>query len=134
MGRKIYDEAVKEALVVLWEAADRICGKRLKPALPIFVNAMERHGHLRLEPEIRERVLSASASTIDRLLAPIRAAAGTRKKRRSPRKVSKKVSVRTFADWDEPEPGFLEIDLVAHCGGLMAGSFIHTLAFTDVSS
>ena len=53
-GRRIYDTAVREALIVWWEAADRICGKRLKPLLPVLVNAMERHGHLQLALEVRE--------------------------------------------------------------------------------
>jgi hypothetical protein len=53
-GRWIYDEAVKEALIVAWEAADRICSKRLKAVLPDLVNAMERHGHLNLDSEVRK--------------------------------------------------------------------------------
>ena len=44
---RLYDEAVREALVVLWEASDRVCGKRLKPLLPLLVAALERHGHPR---------------------------------------------------------------------------------------
>ena len=71
-GRRIYGEAVREALVVIWEASDRMCGKRLKVAVPILVEAMERHGHIQLDGEVRERLLRASASTLDRLLAPIR--------------------------------------------------------------
>jgi hypothetical protein len=51
-GRRVYDEAVREALVVVWEAGDRICGKRLKAVLPNLVDAMERHGHLQLDPEV----------------------------------------------------------------------------------
>ena len=51
-GRRIYDEAVKEALIILWEAADRICGKRLKAVLPVFIETMERNGHLDLDPEV----------------------------------------------------------------------------------
>jgi hypothetical protein len=47
--RRVYQEAVKEVLIVLWEAADRICGKRLKALLPLLVKAMERHGHLQQE-------------------------------------------------------------------------------------
>jgi len=133
-SQKIYDEAVREAMIVLWEAADRICSKRLKPALPSFIDAMERHGHLQLEEHIRARVLAASPATIDRLLAPIRSVAGTRKKKRIASKVSKQVPVRTFADWNDPEPGFLEIDFVVHGGGSMAGSLIHTLTVTDISS
>src|SRR5471032_3228282 len=48
-ARRIYREAVKEALIVLWEASDRICGKRLKALLPSLVEAMERHEHLQLD-------------------------------------------------------------------------------------
>ena len=59
-GRRIYDEAVREAVIVVWEAADRICGKRLKAALPNLVESMERYGHLSLGPAVRERLLSDS--------------------------------------------------------------------------
>ena len=71
-GRRIYDEAVREAVIVIWEAADRICGERLKAALHHLVESMERHGHLALDPEVRERLLAASAATLDHLLKPIR--------------------------------------------------------------
>ena len=71
-GRRIYDEAVREAVILVWEAADRICGKRLKAALPHLVESMERHGHLDLDPRVRQRLLAASAATLDRLLQPIR--------------------------------------------------------------
>src|SRR5438105_2055164 len=69
----VYDAAVREALIVLWEASDRICGKRLKPLLPMLVSALERHGHLTLESTVRARMLAASAATLDRLLCPTRA-------------------------------------------------------------
>ena len=68
-SRRIYNEAVKEALIVLWEAADRICGKRLKAIVPSLIDAMERHGHLNLDPEVRKQLLRVSAATIDRLLS-----------------------------------------------------------------
>ena len=70
-GRRIYDEAVREAAIVIWEAADRICGKCLKAALPHPVESTECHGHLDLDPEVQERLLAASAATLDRLLKPI---------------------------------------------------------------
>ena len=57
-GRRVYDEAVRQALIVVWEASDRICGKRLKAALPHLVEPMERHGHLRLDPLVKERLLT----------------------------------------------------------------------------
>lgn len=133
-SQRIYDEAIKEALIVIWEAADRICGKRLKAILPDLVDAMERHGHLNLDPEVRKKLLKVSAATIDRLLAPIRNPSQLRRKRRRTKKASAQIPVRTFADWDGLNPGYLEIDFVVHCGGLMAGTFIHTLVTTDVSS
>ena len=76
-GRRIYDEAVRQALIVVWEASDRICSKRLKAALPSMVQSLERHGHLDLAPDVRERLFSASASTMDRLLRPVRERAGS---------------------------------------------------------
>jgi hypothetical protein len=82
---RVYDDAVREALIVLWEAADRVCGKRLKPLLPILLQALERHGHVHLDDTVRTRVLSVSAATIDRVLAPTRAAVngGNRAARRA---------------------------------------------------
>jgi hypothetical protein len=64
LGRRVYDKAVREVLIVVWEASDRICGKRLQPLLPILVEAMERHGHLQLVPEVRTRLFAMSAATI----------------------------------------------------------------------
>src|SRR5437016_1237655 len=86
----------------LWEAADRICGKRLKAVLPGLVAALERHDHLNLDAEVRQRVLAVSAATIDRLLAPVRNNTSRRKKRKAATKPSKEIPVRTFADYGEP--------------------------------
>ena len=58
---RLYDEAVRQALTMLWEAADRVCGKRLKALIPVLVDAMERHGHLDMDPIIRSKVLQVSA-------------------------------------------------------------------------
>jgi hypothetical protein len=134
LGRTIYTEAVRQALVILWEAADRICGKRLKAVLPSLISALERHGHLALEPNVRQLLLAASPATIDRLLAPVRGTAGHRRKRKPTTKSSREIPVRTFADWSEPAPGFLEVDFVAHCGDSMQGTFLWSLVATDVSS
>ena len=133
-GRRIYDEAVRQALIVVWEASDRICGKRLKAALPSMVESLERHGHLDLDPDVRERLFSVSASTMDRLLRPVREQAGSRRRLKRRRKMGSRVPVRTFMDWNEPGPGYLEIDLVAHGGGGVSGAFIHSLVVTDISS
>ena len=68
-----YDDVVGNALLLLWEASDRVCGKRLRPLIPLLIEALERHGHLRLEGSVREKVISASPATIDRLLSAPRA-------------------------------------------------------------
>ena len=100
---RLYDEAVHQALVVFWEASDRICGKRLKPLLPILLPALERHGHLSLDPAVREQLLAVSASTIDRMLSNARASTGGRRARaKTTLAVRRRVPVRTFADWHEP--------------------------------
>lgn len=132
--RPLYDEAARQALIVMWEASDRVCGKRLKPLLRTLLPAMERHGHVRLDPTIREKLLGMSAATIDRLL---RAAKAPTKKQRSPRVVSEvrqRIPVRTFGDWHQPDPGAMEMDLVAHCGGVAKGSFVHSLVLTDIAT
>ncbi|QEY31809.1 hypothetical protein EVJ50_05700 [Synechococcus sp. RSCCF101] len=74
--RRGYGPEAAAALVPLWEASDRLCGKRLAALLPLLVESLEHHGHLSLEPAVREQVLSMSSATIDRLLAPIRRASG----------------------------------------------------------
>jgi hypothetical protein len=132
---RIYGEAVIQALTILWEAADRICGRRLKQAIPTLLEAIERHGHLALDTEVRERVLKASAATIDRLLAPPRDAAGHQGQRRSSinTPLRKSIPVRTFSDWNDPSPGFMEMDMVAHCGKPVAGSHVHSLVLTGIA-
>jgi hypothetical protein len=67
VGRRTYREVVKEALIVLWEASDRICGKRLKSLLPSLIEAMERHGHLHLQDGVKEQLVAISAATSARL-------------------------------------------------------------------
>ena len=64
LDRRTYDLATREALIVVWEASDRICGKRLRPLMPILVSAMERHGHLQLAPEVLAGLLTTSAATM----------------------------------------------------------------------
>jgi hypothetical protein len=126
---------VIQALTILWEAADRICGKRLRPAIPALLAAMERHGHLALAPEIRERVLKASAATIDRLLASAREASRQGRRRTTINTpLRKSIAIRTFSDWNDPPPGFFEMDMVAHCGKSVAGSHVHSLVLTDIAS
>jgi len=135
-GRRLYNEAVREALTVIWEASDRVCGKRLRPLVPILVEAMERHGHLHLALEVRAGLEAMSAATIDRALRKVREPGGGRKRRNAPPSaaIRRSVPVRTFDGWDNPAPGFVEADLVAHGGPSAKGSFVQTLTLTDIAT
>ena len=134
VGRRVYNEALKQALIVLWESADRICGKRLKALIPSLLPAMERHGHMKLEATVREQLLKVSAATIDRLLMAVRKSAGSRRRKKPVKRVSKEIPIKTSHDWHDPLPGYLEIDFVVHGGGSMSGEFLHSLVATDVYS
>ncbi len=130
-----YDEQTRQALFSVWFAANQICSKRLVPFLPELVKAMERHDHLRIPDEVRKRLLGISPATVDRLLKPER----ERTKQgvsttRSGNLLKHQIQVRTFADWDDVIPGFLEADLVAHCGGNTNGAFLNTLVLVDIAT
>src|ERR1700716_2520780 len=131
-----YGAAIKDALVALWEASDRICGKRLKVMIPTLLPSLERHGRLKLDQAGRALVLAVSAATIDRLLVETKIAAAGGKRRRVGfySAVRREVPIRTFNDWHDPPPGFCEVDMVAHGGTSVAGSFIQTLTMVDVAT
>jgi hypothetical protein len=134
--KRVYDDKVWQALVQVWRAANRICSKRLVPFLPDLVESMERFGHLSLASETRIKLLSLSAPTVDRLLAVERKKYGSRgKSTTTPGHLLKKqITVRTFADWNDVKPGFLEADLVAHCGESTNGQYLNTLTMTDIAT
>lgn len=134
-SRRIYDAAVREALIVVWEASDRVCGKRLKAIIPTLVAAMQHHGHLVLAPDVNGSLLKMSAATIDRVLAPQRERCGRRRRRSgSATTIRRSIPVRTFSDWNDPAPGFIEADLVSHSGPIASGSFTQTLVLTDIAT
>jgi hypothetical protein len=134
--RRIYCEAIRDALIALWEASDRVCGKRLKAMIPVLLPALERHGRLDLGEADRGRMLAVSAATIDRMLSEVRIAARGGRRRRAgfSSAVRREVPVRTFDDWRDPPPGFCEADLVAHGGMSVTGAFIQTLTLVDVAT
>ncbi len=134
--KSTYGATIKDALVALWEASDRICGKRLKVMIPTLLPALERHGRLNLGKTDRALVLAVSAATIDRLLVDTKIAAAGGKRRRVGfySAIRREVPIRTFNDWNDPAPGFCEVDMVAHGGTSVAGSFIQTLTMVDVAT
>jgi hypothetical protein len=131
-----YGGAVREALVVLWEASDRLCSKRLKPLISVLLPALERHGRLDLDAELRGKLLTVSAATMDRLLSEVRVVArgGLRRRAGLSSAVRRSVPVRTFGDWGDPPPGYAEVDFVAHSGASASGSFVQTMVLTDIAT
>ncbi len=134
--KNTYDENVKDALLTIWNASNRICSKRLVPFIPTMIEVLERNGHMLLTREIKTKLCSISAASVDRLLKQEKDI--SRGKSISTTKAGQllknQIKVRTFADWDEVIPGFMETDLVAHCGGDPGGSFVNTLTLTDIDS
>ena len=134
-NKKKYDETIRQALITVWYAANQICSKRLAPFIPDLLIVLERFGHLSLPLDVSNRLSEISPATIDRLLNA---------KRREGKKglsttfsgslLKKQIKIRTFADWNDVVPGFLEGDLVAHCGGRTDGPFLNTLVLTDIAS
>jgi len=129
-----YDGEVAVALKKVWRILDYICGKRLVAALPEVVPRLVALEELEVPPTVQEKLMQISASTVDRLLKAERAKyAWRRRGGTKPGTLLKhQVPIRTFADWDEAEPGFLQMDLVAHDGGVSSGDYCQTLDLTDV--
>ena len=136
-GRPVrYTGPVVDALRRLWDVSGYLCSKRLHPFLPTLLEALERCGELVLAPEIKSPLLTMRPATIDRKLAPYR-------RRPQPRGftttrpgylLKQHIPVRTFAQWEDRRPGFVEIDLVAHCGESVHGEFVYTLGLVDVAT
>ena len=132
---KIYTNEVKAALLEIWEVCGQICSKRLAPFLPEIVKVLEREGELKLSAETKQLLVQMSPATIDRLLQAHRPKGPRGRCTTKPGSLLKeKIPVRTFADWDDARPGFLEIDLVAHCGRTTAGEYLHTLNAVDMAT
>ena len=131
-----YDAAVLVALRRVWVIMDCICGKRLAAVLPETIAVLERHGEIELDASTRQKLQAISAASIDRLLAAdrkrlnVRGRSGTK-----PGTLLKhQIPLRTFAEWDQSQPGFVEIDLVGHDRGIARGDYCQTLDATDVAS
>jgi len=131
-----YGPEVAALLTRIWEASDYLCGKRLAPFLGPLIDALERHGEVRVPPRLHSLLLTISPATIDRLVRGRRRShpRGLSATRPSPAAFALQVPVRTFADWDGVPPGALQADLVAHCGDSVAGFFLTSLVAVDVAT
>ena len=131
-----YGPNVIAALTVCWTVLGMPAGKRLAPVLGELVAVLRHFGELVIDEDTAELLVSMSAATIDRRLASERA-----KYHRKGRVCTKpgsllktQIPVRTWADWDDARPGFVEIDLVGHDGGNPAGPHAFTLTVTDIAT
>jgi len=124
------------ALEVAWGAADYVCSSRLSPFLPELVRVLKEKGELKVSAKTEARLCSLSASSIDRI---------TRRWRRTrPRTglattkpgtlLRNAIPIKTFAEWEDTKPGFIEGDLVAHCGESSENFYLTTLSTVDVAS
>src|SRR5437867_10022063 len=134
--RPDYDEQVVKVLLKVWRIMDYICSKRLAPVLAEIGERLERRGELKCDPEVIKKLSRMSAATIDRLLR------GERKKyqlkgrahTRPGTLLKHQIPLRTFSEWDEQRPGFLEIDLVGHDGGVIDSLHGFTLDAIDIAT
>jgi len=136
-GRKRkYGTEVTEALRVVWEASDRLCSRRLQPFLPEMVRILRRHGEQQIDAAMEALLCEMSSATVDRLLKPHRRLGGRRglTTTRPGSLLKNSIPIRTFADWQENKPGFVEVDLVGHCGESTEGFYLNTLCAVDVTS
>ena len=130
-----YDKKVLEVLKRIWLILDCPCGKRLAPYLKEVVSVLEREEEIVLDEELKEKLFRISASSIDRILKGERKNWEIKKGKGYTKPgglVKNQIPIRTFAEWNEKVPGFVEMELVDHSGGVERGMFAQTLDITDV--
>jgi site-specific recombinase XerD len=131
----IYGPEVQQALFLAWKASHYVCAKRLLPSLPTLMELLEQYGHLHVTEEHCRQILAMSVSTAERLLRTQHKPGLHGLSTTTPGPLRKdQISVRTFSPWQDDRPGFVEMDLVAHCGSRVDGSFLYTLTLTDLAT
>jgi hypothetical protein len=134
---KVYGPEVIEPLSKVWAGLDFACGKRVYAGMADMLDAMMRFGELDCDESTRNKLMKISPAAIDRLLCPIRRKLGVVKGRSTTKPGSllkSQIPVRTGSEWDDKRPGFIEIDLVAHCGDSTRGQYINTLDAIDIAT
>ena len=132
----IYDDAVIDALRFCWAVQGTPCGRLLAAALPDLVPRLRRFEELEIEDTTAALLLKIAPATIDRRLKADRAKLDPRgRSHTKPGTLLKdSIPMRTWAEWDDARPGFVEIDLVGHEGGNSQGEFCFTLDITDIAT
>ena len=132
----LYGEPVIAALRFLWAVQGTPCGRLLAAALPDLVPRLRRLGELDVDEATAALLLKIAPATIDRRLTADRAKLTLRgRSHTKPGTLLKdSIPMRTWAEWDDAVPGFVEIDLVGHEGGNSRGEFCFTLDITDIAT
>jgi len=133
-GRPItYEPAVLLPwLRAIWQATDYACGRRLVAMLPEWVPAYEQYER-KLPLEVRDKLLAASARTLDRLLEPLRGQGAGRSLTRPGTLLRHQIPIRGSV-WEDGKAGWLEVDTVALCGGSVAGEFVWMVDGVDYAT
>ena len=125
-------ERLLEPLRLIWLATEQVCSKKLKALLPIWLPFYEKD-YTPLSDEVRDKLLSVSARTLDRLLKPARVSMGHHgKSGTKPGTLLKQQIPIKVDNWDVTKPGFVEADTVAHCGTSLQGDFAWSITLTDI--
>jgi Integrase core domain len=132
----VYSPRVISALELCWRVARAPAGKRLAPMLPVLVPLLRRDGELDLTDAEAALLMKMSPATIDRRLrgAKVLAQFRGRSHTKPGGLLKSQIPIRTWSEWDDARPGFVEIDLVGHEGGNSFGEFCFTLTVTDVAT
>lgn len=129
----IYRGEVVQVLEQIWEIYGQICSKRLQPFLAEAIKVLERCHEIELSKDTKELLLKISSASIDRCLEPVRIKSSHGLSTTKPGSLLKHlIPVQVFTKWNDEAPGFMEIDLVAHCGNSTAGQYLNTLTCTDI--
>jgi hypothetical protein len=132
----LYGADVVVALAFCWAVLGAPTGKRLAPVMAELVPRLRRFGELKISDDTELALIAMSPATMDRRLASDRAKLQVRgRSLTKPGSLLKdSIPIRTWAQWDDAVPGFVEIDLVGHEGGNAIGDHCYTLTVTDIAT
>lgn len=134
--RKVYSVDTVAALKVIWKVSGGLCSKRLRPFIPEMTRVLRAKEELFIREDTATELGQLSASTIDRITRSWRQ--GKRGQGLSLTKpgthLKNAIPLKTFSEWENSRPGFIQVDLVAHCGDRVEGFYLNTLSAVDVAT
>ena len=133
LRQRKYGVSIEQPFLELWGTSGCLCPKRLMPFLAELIESLERFDEISFCPGVKDKLLGMSVSTAERMLGRLLRSLERGVSTTLPGTLLRQqIPIRTFTEWTEQRPGFMEIDLVAHCGGTAVGDYCYTLTMTDV--